>query len=227
MAEFGINDADNYGNAANSGSFFQLKDDKDSAKVRFLYSGIEDVKGYAVHQVVTGVDANGKEKHRYVNCLRNYTDPLDVCPLCKANYKVMPKLFIKLYNEDAQECQLWERGKSYFQKLGNMAARMNPLCNYIVEIVRNGKRGDKNTEYNFWPVPNEDPIDLNDEKYECKDALGTIILDKTADEMEAFLSSGSFPETENNSQPQGNAQHNVQAGVERRTPSNTPRHRAF
>lgn len=222
MAEFGINDADNYGNAANSGSFFQLKNDKDSAKVRFLYSGIDDVKGYAVHQVEL---ESGKK--RYVNCLRNYTDPLDACPLCKANYKVMPKLFIKLYNEDAGECQLWERGKSYFQKLGNMAARLNPLCNHVVEIVRNGKKDDKNTTYDFWPDSVPNPIDLNDEKYQCKDALGTIILDKTADEMTAFLSSGSFPETENNSQPQGNAQNNVPAGVERRTPSNIPTRRAF
>lgn len=216
MAQFSYNDADNYGNAANSGSFFQLKDDNDSAKVRFLYRGIEDVKGYSVHQVELG---DGKK--RYVNCLRNYNDPMDVCPLCASQYKIMPKLFIKLYNEDADECQIWERGKSYFQKIGNMAARLNPLCDYSIEIQRHGKKGDKNTTYDFWPDMTPAPINVDDEKYQCSEALGTIILDKTADEMRAFLQSGSFPETSED------ASQERTEGVERRTPSNTPPRRAF
>ena len=46
MAEFSMNEADNYGGNG-GGSFFTLKDDKDKARVRFLYRGVEDVKGYA------------------------------------------------------------------------------------------------------------------------------------------------------------------------------------
>ena len=36
MAEFSMNEADNYGGNG-GGSFFTLKDDKDKARVRFLY----------------------------------------------------------------------------------------------------------------------------------------------------------------------------------------------
>lgn len=218
MATFSYNEAENYGNAANSGSFFQLKDDGDSAKVHFLYNTIEDVKGYAVHQVEL-VGSDGSSKKRYVNCLRNYTDPLDMCPLCKAQYKVMPKMFLKLYNVDADECQIWERGKSYFQKMASLASHYNPICNAEISIERHGKKGDKNTTYDFWPGA---LTDFNIDEHECPEPLGTIILDKTADEMNSFLTTGSFP-GDGNTQTQTN----VQEGVERRTPSNTPPRRAF
>ena len=75
MARFGINDADNYGNNGGS-SFFSLKNDKDTASVRFMYNGLEDVEGYAVHKV----EIEGKT--RYVNCIREYNEPRSKCPLC-------------------------------------------------------------------------------------------------------------------------------------------------
>ena len=83
MARFSYNDADNYGSSSNS-NFFQLKEDGEKAKVRIMYRGASDIEGVAVHEVQLG------DKKRYVNCLRNYTDPIDMCPLCKANYKGGP-----------------------------------------------------------------------------------------------------------------------------------------
>ena len=90
MGTFNMNEADNYG--AQSGSFFTLKDDKDVAQVRFLYNSVDDVQGYAVHRVQVG------DKERYVNCLRAYNEPLDKCPFCEAQLKVVHRLFIKLFN---------------------------------------------------------------------------------------------------------------------------------
>ena len=109
MAEFSMNEADNYGGNG-GGSFFTLKDDKDKARVRFLYRGVEDVKGYACHKVAVG------DKDRYVNCLRAYNEPLDKCPFCAAQLKVTPRLFLSLYNEDAGEVQVWERSKIIFSE---------------------------------------------------------------------------------------------------------------
>ena len=186
MSRFNMNEADNYGSHG-TGSFFSLSDDKDTARVHMLYRSIDDVEGYAVHQVEM---PDGKK--RYVNCLRAYNEPVDKCPFCKAQMQVFPKLFIKLYNEDAGECQIWERGKSYFQRISSLSARYNPLCDELIEIERNGKKGDKQTQYQFYPISTE-PIDLDDEKYACPEPLGTIILDKTADEMEEFLNTGEFP----------------------------------
>lgn len=181
-ARFNFNEADNYGQQ-NAGSFFQLKDDKDTARVRFLYNTIDDVEGYVVHEVEVG------DKRRYVGCLRSYNEPADKCPLCARGYKQIPKLFVQLYNEDVNEAQIWERGKTFFQKISSLASRYNPLCNEVVEIERNGKKGDMQTKYEFYPVDNSE-FDMS--SVEVSEPLGSIILDKTADEMREFLQTGGF-----------------------------------
>lgn len=215
-----MNDADNYGGSGTGGSFFTLKDDKDVARVRFLYNSMDDVEGYAVHKVAVG------EKERYVNCLRAYNEPLDKCPFCAAQLKVTARMFIKLYNEDAGEPQIWERSKSYFQRLNSLASRYNPLCDEIVEIERNGKKGDKGTTYEFFPIENS-PINLDD--YEIPDPIGTIILDKTAEEMEEYLNTGEFPVTDDEVSPtasRGSRENLDSRPTGRRTPSTSGR-RAF
>ncbi len=210
MAQFDMNTADNYGNS--KGSFFVLKNDMDKAQVRFLYEGMEDIKGELVHRVQVG------DKERYVSCLRTYSDPIDKCPFCAAQIKVQPRLFLKLYNEDAGEVQIWERSKAYYQKLSGYASRYKPLYNEVIEIERHGKAGDQQTDYQFFPFENT-PIDITDEKYECPDVVGTIILDKTADDMHYYLENGNFPITDggNANQAQSNEM------PVRRTPSSSRR----
>lgn len=210
MAQFDMSTADNYGNS--KGSFFVLKNDKDKAQVRFLYDGMEDIKGELVHRVQVG------DKERYVSCLRTYADPIDKCPFCAAQIKVQPRLFLKLYNEDAGEVQIWERSKSYYQTLSGYASRYKPLYNEVIEIERHGKAGDQQTTYQFFPFENT-PIDITDEKYECPEAVGTIILDKTPDEMHYYLENGTFPTTDSGtaSQPASNEM------PVRRTPSSSRR----
>lgn len=210
MARFSFEESENYGQS-NSGSFFSLKDDGDTAQIRFMYRTIDDVQGYAVHQVEIG------DKKRYVNCLRAYNDPIDMCPLCQAQYKVNPKLFLKVYNLDTNEAQIWERGKTYFQRIASMAAHYKPLCDEIIEVQRSGKKGDKKTTYEFFSIENSE-FDLD--SVECLEPLGTIILDKTADEMNYYLNEGTFPDDGEN------ASENRREEVTRRTPSNNGR-RAF
>ncbi len=216
MAEFSMNEADNYGGNG-GGSFFTLKDDKDKARVRFLYRGVEDVKGYACHKVAVG------DKDRYVNCLRAYNEPLDKCPFCAAQLKVTPRLFLSLYNEDAGEVQVWERSKSYFQRLASLSSRYNPLHDEIIEIERSGKKGDMHTTYEFYPIENE-PVNLDD--FEITNPLGTIILDKTAEDMNVYLDTGAFPDTNESSSNSYNNRENLEQ-PQRRTPSNNPPRRAF
>lgn len=184
MAKFNMNDADNYGGNTN-GSFFSLKNDKDTATVRFLYNGIEDVEGYAVHEI----EVDGKK--RYVNCLRSYNEPVDNCPLCAARYKVLAKLFVMLYDVDAQEIKVWDRGKTFFSKLSSLCARYTPLVGTQFEIERNGKKGDTKTTYETYPL-DSDETRLEDLP-EIPELLGTLILDKSYDELQTFLDCGSFP----------------------------------
>lgn len=216
MAGFNVNDAENYGGQG-GGGFFSLKQDKEVAHVRFLYNGIDDVTGYSVHEV----ELNGKK--RYVNCLREAGDPVDACPFCKAGKFVQVKYFVPIYNMDTGSIQTWERGKKFGSKLTSMCSRYPNTVTHTFEIERNGKAGDQQTSYEIYETGETPDVTL--EQFELANPLGTIILDKTADEMEKYLQTGDFGEApvrhENSSQQS--------SGVyTRRTPaSGTGRRDAF
>lgn len=189
MGAFKANeDMDHYGGQGSAG-FFSLKDDKDTARVRFMYSGIEDVQGYAVHEVK--ID----DKRRLVNCLRDYRQPLDVCPFCREHKAQQVKLMVPLYNIDADKVQIWERGKKFMNKLSSVCSRYSsattPLCSHIFDVERNGKKGDQATTYELYEVES-DGTPLADLP-EIPDPLGSIILDKSADDMDFYLENGYFP----------------------------------
>ena len=189
MARFNMNEADNYGNSGNGGSYFSLKNDKDVAAVRFLYNNADDIEGYAVHEIKVG------DRERYVNCLRKYNQPVDDCPFCAARMQVKAKLFVPLYNEDTQQVQVWERGKKFFAQISGVCARYgskHPIVSQIFEIERSGKTGDQGTTYNIYRT--EDPADDKTlEDFEMPEVLGYKVLDKTAEEMEYYLENGDFP----------------------------------
>lgn len=188
MGRFGVNDADNYGGNGGS-SFFALKNDGDVARVRFMYNGMDDVVGYAVHEVT--VD----DKRRYVNCLRAYNEPKSKCPFCEANNFQRAKLYIPIYDVDEDEVKIWERGKNFFQKMSALCARYSnvqtPLVSHIFEVERHGKKGDTGTQYEIYET-GVDETTLEDLP-EIPDVLGSIVLDKSADEMREFLDTGEFP----------------------------------
>jgi len=189
MARFTESNAENYGTNGRS-SFFQLKNDKDTARVRFMYNDMQDVFGYAVHEV----EVDGKR--RYVNCIREYTDPKNVCPLCAANKTQIAKVFVPLYDVDEKEVKIWERGKKYLGTLSSICSRYSsadtPLCSHVFEIERNGKPRDTTTTYKEYEIKKDDTT-LEDLP-EVPDVLGTIILDKSAEEMAYYVEKGRFPE---------------------------------
>ena len=190
MARFTSNDVDKYGGHGGAG-FFSLKGDGDSAIVRFLYNDIDDVEGYAVHEV----EIDGKK--RYVNCLREYNQPVEDCPFCREKRYQVAKLFIPLYNEDEGKIQVWERGKKFFQKISGICSRYNkaPIVSQTFEIVRNGKPGDKQTSYEIYRT--DEPADGTKlEDFEMPDILGGTILDKSAEDMEFYLDNEYFPPEE-------------------------------
>lgn len=186
MGRFNYQDSDNYGNS--SSNFFSLKDDGDVARVRFMYNDLNDVTGYAVHEVE--VDGN----KRYVNCLRNYNEPKSKCPCCANDYMQRAKLYVPLYNIDTKEVQLWERGKKFLGKLQSICTRYarqdSPLVNHVFEIERHGKKGDTQTTYEIYEV-GSDGTTLQDLP-EVIDPLGNIILDKSYDELDSYVRTGSF-----------------------------------
>ena len=145
MARFTGENIDKYGSQGNGGgiSFFSLKDDKDVARVRFLYNGAEDIEGYSVHRVMVG------DNERDVNCLREYNDPIDKCPFCKAKLPTNAKLYVPIFNEDTEQVQMWGRGKSFYAQISGICARYPHTVGRVFDIERNGKKGDTKTTYNF------------------------------------------------------------------------------
>ena len=191
MAKFGVNDADKYGGQG-GGGYFSLKNDRDTATVRFLIDGIEDVSGYAVHEV----DVNGKK--RYVNCLRDYGQPMDVCPCCARSMPVQVKYFIPLFNLKENRIQTWERGKKFGQQIASYCSRYPHLVSHKFDIERQGEAGSTQTQYQIFEVGQDDTSIKDFDN--IPDPLGTIILNKTADELEGFMRTGRFDGADN-SQP--------------------------
>lgn len=187
MARFRHDEVEHYGGQGGAG-YFSLKNDKDVARVRFLYDSIDDVEGYAVHEVT--VD----DKKRYVNCLRSYNEPIDTCPFCAAKKHQTVKLFIPLYNVDEDRVQVWERGKKFFAKISSICSRYaskDSLVSHVFEIERNGKKGETTTTYEIYEVDRDNTT--MDDLPEASDPIGSIILDKSAEDMEYYLQEGQFP----------------------------------
>mgnify|MGYP002624412683 CR=1 FL=1 len=219
MARFRANEAEHYGGQGGTG-FFSLKNDKDVAQVRFMYNSIDDVVGYAVHQVE--ID----EKKRYVNCLREYNQPIDDCPFCKARKFTQAKLFIPLYNIDEDKVQLWERGKKFFSKISSICSRYPNVVSHVFEIERNGKPRETTTTYEIYEVSQDDTT-LEDLP-EASDPIGTTILDKSADDMEFYLENGYFPPDGDDMPVRRSSRQETtdeDRSIRRRTPANNRRDR--
>lgn len=190
MARFNAETVDKYSSSSNSRSgvsYFKLADDGDVAVVRFLYDNADDIEGYMVHEV----EVDGKRK--YINCLREYNQPIDYCPLCKAGYHQVAKMFIPLYNEDEQAVQVWERGKTFFTKVSGICSRMKKtICSQTFEIERNGKKGSKDTVYEIFKT-DDAPDDKTIDDFEVPDIIGRFILDKSEDDINFYLENKYFP----------------------------------
>lgn len=216
--KFRMDEADYYGGQG-AGSFFRLKNDKDTARVRFMYNGIEDIYGYAVHRV----EVEGKQ--RYVACLREYNQPIDDCPFCAAKIPVQARLFLFLYDVDTDEVKVWERGKTFFSKMASLASRYNPLVSTVFEIERNGKAGDTNTTYEIYHIETDETI--IEDLPEIPDIVGTMILKKEFEDMVFYLDNGYFLDGEVVAPPpppplpQRGSNPNARP-TGRRTPANAP-----
>lgn len=191
MATFKADQATNYGGQGGNG-FFSIQKNKGTKQIRFMYNGIDDVEGMSVHKVKVG------DKDRYVNCIRNYNDPVDACPFCRQHKPVQARLFIPVYNIEQNQAQIWDRGKTMFSKMSSICERYSkkaPLVSTIFEIERNGEPGDMKTNYEVYNIETDDTT-LEDLP-EVPQILGGLVLDKTADEMEFYLANGYFEDGSN------------------------------
>lgn len=120
------------------GGFFMLRDDMDYADVVFLYQSIDDVLVADVHYIKSN-DYSG-----YVHCCGPN------CPACKAGIRVQNKLFIPLYNIQANEIQFFDRSVRFDSQLQSEVFSKYPNpSEYVFRITRRGAAGDVNTTYSI------------------------------------------------------------------------------
>ncbi len=217
MAEFKLGEEKKYETTNNTErtQYFTLKDDGDKKDVRFMYKDSNDVKGYTVHEVI--LQGRTGPYKKYVDCLRGYDSPLDDCPLCKANYKRISKMYIPLYDLSTNQVCVWERSTDYFSRMSNICAKYPNVVGTTFEITRYGQAGSRKVAYEIIPVA-EDNTTLADLP-EVPQVLGKTILQKSASDMNEYLATGKFPYNNNyNRVPQPQAANPI---PQRRTPVNT------
>lgn len=137
--------------AGTGGSYFTLKNDKDFAVVRLMYGTPDDIMNdiYSVHDTQDG---------KFECARKNWEDPISVCPICMSTGKNgSARVFLRLYNEDAKQAQVWERSYSWVNKtllpqLVEMCKDFPEakVCQFPIKIVRNGASGDMQTVYNLF-----------------------------------------------------------------------------
>lgn len=209
----------------NNVSFFFLKNNGDSAIVRFMESSITDFNLLSCHPI----QLNGK--FRQLNCLRGANDPIDNCPACKANMKTATKFYVRMLqyvpNEQGvieAKPVVWERSLNYASQIRDLIMNYGDLKNCIFKITRNGAAGDMKTTYNIMYCPEQmypqEKYPIVENAFDNYNPLGTIVLNKTAGEIETYIATNNFPAPippEAQSQPQVQQQFTPQP-----TPQVTP-----
>ena len=191
MPVVGIDDVDNYKTGGDY-NYLVLKDNGDTAKVRFYIESMDDLRFYIVHQIEV------KGKTRYVNCLRTYDQPIDDCPFCREalqnkDYGTLVKMFLPVYDMDDKQVKLFERGRTFKDEIQGHIRRNAPLVNYPCEIERCGEKGDIKTVYKVYPLAQEKDNTLIKDLPEVEDLIGTYVLDFSREDMEDYIRSGNVP----------------------------------
>lgn len=196
------------GNSSSVG-FFTLKNDGDEAVVRFMHDDTSTFDIVAVHPV----SVNGKI--RKVNCIREATDPLNKCPFCESGVKLENRFFIHLiqYVKDEQgniipQAKIWERSLVYAKELASYINEYGPLSNCIFKIKRSGEAGSMDTKYQIMfaspQVYRPELYPSRPELFEGYKTIGGIVMDRSYEDMVTYLSTGSFPQKQQEAQKQNN-----------------------
>jgi len=201
--------------------FFSLKNDGEKALVRILYTDPSEFEIYREHTIPT---SDGRT--RSVNCLRenDAVDPIEKCPFCEANEQRRDRFYIKMlqYTVDQNgnvvvEAKIWDRPFSFAKKIISKLSEYGPLTDCLVFIKRLGAKGDKNTTYeiDYAVAENKSPerYPLKPELFDGYNVLGLRVLNKTAEDMTAFLNSGEFPVKNSGNNNKDNSAPNTNSAI--------------
>lgn len=214
MAQVNFNDVQDVinSNQSNNGdfavSYFSLKNNGDEAIVRINYSDVSQFKLMTVH--TEKINVNGRSFPRKVNCLRGPKDPTSLCPLCESGSPSRTSFYIPMIqymidpNTHAVTYKhvMWERSMSYAARLKSLMEEYGPLTDCIFKIKRVGEAGSRDTTYEIMygneKMYPEDVFVKDFSAFDNYNVLGTMVMDKTYEEMVEFINTGSFPMKNNN-----------------------------
>lgn len=193
---FEANESKKSANSYNNGPrvlFFGLKNDGDTAIVRFIYKDKSDFDVVSVHKTKIN------NFTRNINCLReSASEPLNKCPFCAAGEKISHRFFVKLVEYTTDETgaivatpKVWERPVGFARELISYSEEYGDLRDNVFKIKRVGKAGDKSTTYSLIVAnPNIYKEELYKSDFSAFDSFkltSFMVLDKSADDMESIL----------------------------------------
>ena len=192
--------------------YFRLKDDGDIAIARINIGSTDDMSFASVHTI----GANGRWLK--VSCLNPLGANNGSCALCTANAanpkgavsKAAKKLFIPMivsYRDPASATGytapapvIWDRPAAFSRELANKLMIAGDLRNTLVLITRNGKAGDMQTTYSVDILPENHPVFKPEMIPADFSAFNNFNIarhsywEKTAEEINTYLTTGQFPE---------------------------------
>ena len=200
--------------------YFKLSDDGDIAIARINLGSTDEFMFAAVHTLSVG------GKWLKVSCHNPLGMNNDGCALCSA-YQANPKGSIsksakKMYipmivsYRDAQSTTgytpptpvIWERPAQFSRELANKLMVAGDLKSVLVLITRNGKKGDMQTTYSVDVLPETHPVFKPEMIPADFSAFNNFNIakhsywEKTAEEINTFLTTGQFPQAAQNTNQQ-------------------------
>ena len=185
-------------------SFFTLRNDKDTALVRFMYDSVDDFEILSYHQGMV----NGKE--RKINCVRGGDEPISSCPLCSQGLNTSTRIFIRLIHYTVENGQVvatpkvWERSIAYAKQLSDFINMYGSLKSCLFQVTRNGAPGSRDTSYSIAYAPDKvyppESYPYTGNEFDGYNALGTIVMDASKEDLEYYINYGMFPQREDSKQ---------------------------
>ena len=249
MSKFSYSDYEAYNNAkaakaktseANSSprvGFFKLADGQ-TALVRIYLKSIDQLEFASVHHPSFGQKWEGlSNPYAGISCL-NPIGEYDSCPLCKALAegntvigKASKKVFVKMlvsYQDAAtgtwSEVQpvVWERPAGFARELATKLQNYGDLTQNLLLISRNGSGQD--TKYSLdYAVPAVYKPERIPEDFSAFDNFKInkhSYFEVTAEDIETYLTTGSFPTAKKDEAPAAKTVAEVAATVTQATPVN-------
>ena len=185
----------NFTPRTNSPDFLKLADGE-KCLLRFSFKSPNELPIYTVHKIT--VDG----KFRNLNCIRNFRDPIEKCPLCAADKPYKQVVYITairyITDEDGQLVKaqpvIWERPTGFLKDLNSYYNEYGDLSEMVFTLERTGQM--KDTRYNLMPknaaIFNKQAYPADFSAFEKFNPMGGLILDKAYDEL-VDISAGALP----------------------------------